>query len=651
MRNDRNLYGAIFALGLTACQSATPQVVRPTPLPQEADVQVFMNHEPAAQYTEPYRPQTRTGEDLEQIMVDTIATAQTTIAVAVQELRLPKVAQALRDRQAAGVKIRVILENTYARPYSRFKPADLAKLPEREKARYQEAVSLLDRNHDQQLSPEEIANGDALVMLDNAKIPRIDDTADGSAGSNLMHHKFIVIDQQTVVVSSANLTTSDVHGDFASVASRGNANNLVKINSAELAALFLEEFDLMWGDGPGGQPDSRFGTKKPARPVREVKVGGATIAVHFSPNAKSTSWADSSNGLIAKVLGTAEHSINLALFVFSDQQLVNQLEPKHTQSVDIRALIEPGFMYRNYSEGLDMLGVELRPDCHAEANNRPWQNPITTVGVPRMPPGDMLHHKFGLIDGKTVITGSHNWTEAANQGNDETLLVIQSPVVAAHYQREFERLYADAILGVPPAIEKKAAAAKQCPPSAKPQGEEAIDDPELSATTSTPGNSQHRRKAAEPAVNPQANSDLTVTAAPSASPPTPSSPPSDTETAAPEKPRTKRHSRKPKKKPAQLEAVSPETDSSSAASPPPTTPQTASPQTASPAAASAPGQPVNLNTASAAAIDALPGVSPGLAKRIVAARQQQPFASLADLDRVPGVGPKLLKKLQDKVTW
>ncbi len=640
MRNYRNFYGAVLALSLTACQSTQLQVIRPTPLPQDANVQVFMNHEPAAQYTEPYRPQTRTGDDLEQVIVDTIATAQTTIAVAVQELRLPKIAQALRDRQAAGVKIRVILENTYSRPYSSFKLAEITKLPEREKARYQEAVSLIDRNHDKHLSPEEIANDDALIMLDNAKIPRIDDTADGSRGSNLMHHKFIVIDQQTVIVSSANLTTSDVHGDFASVASRGNANNLVKINSSELAKVFLEEFNLMWGDGPGGKPDSLFGTKKPARPVREVKVGEVTIAVHFSPNAKSTPWAESSNGLIAKVLGTAEHSINLALFVFSDQQLVNQLEPKPTQGVDIRALIEPGFMYRSYSEGLDMLGVELRPDCHAEANNRPWKNPITTVGVPRLPPGDMLHHKFGLIDGKTVITGSHNWTQAANQGNDETLLVMQSPVVAAHYQREFERLYADAILGVPPAIEKKAAAAKQCPASA-PQGEEAIADPELTATAlpqPISSHPQHRKKQAESAINPKTDPQLTVTAPPadSPSPQIPFSPPSDTETTVPEKPRAKRHSRQPKKKRAQPEATSPET-----ASPPVTSPEVATPV----------GQLINLNTASEAEIDALPGVSPGLAKRIVAARQQQPFASWADLDRVPGVGPKLLKKLQDKVTW
>jgi competence ComEA-like helix-hairpin-helix protein len=634
MKKYRNFCGVVLALGLAACQSVQPKVVRPKSLPQDADVQVFMNQSAASQYTEPYRTQTRTGDDLEQVMVDAIATAQATIDIAVQELRLPKVAQALRDRQTAGVKIRVILENTYARPYSSFKPTAIAKLPEREKARYQEAVSLLDRNQDQQLSPTEIANGDALVMLDNAKIPRIDDTADGSRGSNLMHHKFIVIDQQTVIVTSANLTTSDVHGDFAAVHSRGNANNLVKINSAELAALFSEEFNLMWGDGPGGKSDSRFGTQKPVRPVREVNIGEVTITIHFSPTPQSTPWAASSNGLIAKVLRSAEQSINLALFVFSDQQLVNQLEPKHTQGVGIRTLIEPGFMYRPYSEGLDMLGVELRPDCQPEAHNRPWPNPLTSVGIPRMPPGDMLHHKFGLIDGKTVITGSHNWTEAANQGNDETLLVIQSPVVAAHYQREFERLYADAILGVPPAIEKKAAAAKQCPPAAHPPAAQALVDPELTLIEppleKSLRKSQQRQKAGESTDNPETgnpaaiNSDPTITTPPSALPSTnqPAATPSDTDTTAAAKPRSKRYTNRPK--------------------------PLVQPAETNPAAT---GQLVNLNTASAATIEALPGIGPSLAQRIVAARQQQPFTSLADLDRVPGVGPKLLKKLEDKVTW
>jgi competence ComEA-like helix-hairpin-helix protein len=593
MNLSPTFYSVLLSLGLVACQQAQPQTLRPSPLPQDEAVQVYMNQQTAAQYTEPYRQQSRSGDDLEQVIVDAIASATTTIDVAVQELRLPKIAQALRNRHAAGVKVRIILENLYARPYSSFKPAEIDALPKREQDRYQEAVRLIDRNQDQQLSAEEINQGDALVILDRAKIPRLDDTADGSRGSNLMHHKFLVIDGQTVIVTSANLTTSDIHGDFASVNSRGNANNLLKIQSSDLATRFTEEFNVMWGDGPGGKPDSRFGTQKPVRAVQQLSVGQGTIAVHFSPTAPSIPWAQSSNGVIADTLNTAKHAIDLALFVFSDQHLANQLEPNHLQGKEIRALIDPGFMYRSYSEGLDLLGVELREDCQAEAHNRPWAQPITTVGVPRLPPGDLLHHKFGIVDSQTVITGSHNWTHAANHGNDETLLVVQNPIVAAHYQREFERLYADAILGVPPAIEKKAAAAQQCPPSTVPQTE--IGDPELmTEPRSTPSSRRPNRT-----VSPKPAPDLSGSIPPQAEP----------------APRRKQQ----------------------------TQPSQALPPTIA--------SPVNLNTATAAEIEALPGIGPGLARRIVAARNKHPFASLADLDRVPGIGPKLLKKLQGQVTW
>ena len=63
------------------------------------------------------------------------------------------------------------------------------------------------------------------------------------------------------------------------------------------------------------------------------------------------------------------------------------------------------------------------------------------------------------------------------------------------------------------------------------------------------------------------------------------------------------------------------------------------------------GQKVNINTASQAELEALPGVGPKLAQQIIQARQQKPFTSVEDLDKVPGVGPSLLEKLKDRVTW
>ncbi|MCC5627588.1 DUF655 domain-containing protein [Nostoc sphaeroides] len=449
------LYIFLLIFPLAACQRVQSFNQRPAPLPQDPLVQVYFNHSESSEYKEAYRQQTRLGDDLEKQIVDAITQAKSTVDVAVQELRLPKVAQALADRQKVGVKVRIILENTYSRPWSSLTSTEVGKLDKREQERYNEFRKFIDINQDNQLSPAEINQRDALIILQNAKIPWIDDQADGSAGSSLMHHKFVIVDNRIVIITSANFTLSDTYGDFTNSSSLGNANNLLQIDSLELASLFTEEFNIMWGDGPGGKPDSKFGLQKPMRLPKQITLGNTQITVQFSPTSPTQPWSNSSNGLIGKTLDSATKSVDMALFVLSDQRIANILEKRHQQSVQIRALIEPQFAYRPYSEALDMMGVALSNKCKYEVDNHPWSNPITTVGVPVLPKGDLLHHKFGVIDSQTVITGSHNWSDAANYGNDETLLVIESPIVAAHYVREFARLYGKVKPGLPPAIQAK----------------------------------------------------------------------------------------------------------------------------------------------------------------------------------------------------
>lgn len=453
----------VLLLSLSGCSSSpSPMLEAPLqpqlpPLPQDPAIQVYFNQVESSVYQESARQVERYGDDLEKIIVDTIASAKTSVAVAVQELQLPKIAQALANQYQAGVKVRVVLENLYHVPWSELTVARIEQLPPRERERYEEYRNFADVNKDGELSQVEIEQGDALLILGGAGVPVIDDTADGSQGSGLMHHKFVIVDDQILLVTSANFTPSDMHGDWGSAASRGNPNNLLKIQSPELTRHFAEEFNLLWGDGPEGQSDSRFGVQKPFRPVQQLRVGQTQIAVQFSPTSRKYPWEQSVNGLISQTLATASESVDLALFVFSEQQIANTLALRHQQGVKIRGLIERGFAYRPYSEGLDMMGVALAENCQFDPNNRPWQTPLTTVGVANLPPGDRLHHKFAVVDGKTVITGSHNWSATANINNDETLLVLENPVIAAHFIREFERLYRDAILGVPGSVKAKIA--------------------------------------------------------------------------------------------------------------------------------------------------------------------------------------------------
>ena len=65
----------------------------------------------------------------------------------------------------------------------------------------------------------------------------------------------------------------------------------------------------------------------------------------------------------------------------------------------------------------------------------------------------------------------------------------------------------------------------------------------------------------------------------------------------------------------------------------------------------APAGPVDLNTATAADLEALPGVGPATAAAIIDDRTRNgPFASVDDLDRVSGIGPAKLDALRELVT-
>lgn len=63
-------------------------------------------------------------------------------------------------------------------------------------------------------------------------------------------------------------------------------------------------------------------------------------------------------------------------------------------------------------------------------------------------------------------------------------------------------------------------------------------------------------------------------------------------------------------------------------------------------------QTVNVNTATVAELETLPGVGPALAARIIEYRRKNgPFSSLEELDEVEGIGPGKLEHLEDRVTF
>ena len=449
----KNTLGWMAAVLLCSGCSQAGSVVGKAPpdLTRPKQIDVVFNHNARSRYRSPLTGDWRNGDDMEAWLIDAIDGAKKEVLVAVQELSLPKIAQALIAAQQRGVHVAVVLENNYSQAWSKLRPS---RLNRRGRQRWHQLNKLADSNGDGSTSSEEAFLGDAIALLQAATIPLIDDTADGSSGSGLMHHKFLVIDQTTVITGSANLTSSGLHGDAGRPSSRGNVNHLLQINSPELALVFRQEFAQMWGDGPGGDQDSRFGLQKAKGSVQTVQVGDIRVDVLFSPHPKK----DRNHGLnlLAEQLKAAKKSIDMALFVFSAQQLTNALREQMKQGVEIRLVADPGFASRPFSEVLDLLGVTL-PDhtCKVEAGNRPLEQGLKGIGTPRLARGDKLHHNFAVIDNKTVVTGSFNWSPSAAHTNDETLLVIHSPQLAKHFTREMDRLWETAELGITPHLQRK----------------------------------------------------------------------------------------------------------------------------------------------------------------------------------------------------
>ncbi len=187
----------LVAVGFAYCQfmkqkqnsESMPLSSTPRALPQNPPLQIYFNQSIASSYTEPYREQTRNGDDLEAQIVKSINSARSSVGVAVAELRLPRIARALAHRHRSGIKVRLVVEHLYHRPLA--KPSErsaqsapqLAVLPKREQERYAELLQLADANKDGELRDAEISSGDALAIVRSAGIPVIVDTADGSKGS------------------------------------------------------------------------------------------------------------------------------------------------------------------------------------------------------------------------------------------------------------------------------------------------------------------------------------------------------------------------------------------------------------------------------------------------------------------------------------
>ncbi|XP_020794139.1 mitochondrial cardiolipin hydrolase isoform X2 [Boleophthalmus pectinirostris] len=118
---------------------------------------------------------------------------------------------------------------------------------------------------------------------------------------------------------------------------------------------------------------------------------------------------------------SASSSLDLCVFSFSNMDLCRAVLALHQKGVIIRVLSDKQYIAISGSQigPLRQAGICVRSD----------------VGSVYM------HHKFALVDGSILITGSLNWTLTAVQGNMENLIVTMEPELVRPYIQEFNRLW------------------------------------------------------------------------------------------------------------------------------------------------------------------------------------------------------------------
>ena len=70
---------------------------------------------------------------------------------------------------------------------------------------------------------------------------------------------------------------------------------------------------------------------------------------------------------------------------------------------------------------------------------------MTNVGVRQDGNSRIMHHKVLIIDGAITIFGSYNFSNSANDSNDENVVIVLDPTFAAYFTEEFESVWAEAL--------------------------------------------------------------------------------------------------------------------------------------------------------------------------------------------------------------
>jgi phosphatidylserine/phosphatidylglycerophosphate/cardiolipin synthase-like enzyme len=125
---------------------------------------------------------------------------------------------------------------------------------------------------------------------------------------------------------------------------------------------------------------------------------------------------------VLRAIGSARQTIRVQMYALTLQEIVSALVKAKRRGVDVRVIVDRSQLNDD------------RSDAYRVAALASGGVPVLVDSVP-----GLMHNKVTILDGETVLTGSFNYTWAAERYNAENLLVLRDSALAAEYTRNWNQ--------------------------------------------------------------------------------------------------------------------------------------------------------------------------------------------------------------------
>ncbi len=123
-------------------------------------------------------------------------------------------------------------------------------------------------------------------------------------------------------------------------------------------------------------------------------------------------------------ISNATQQIIIAVAWFTDKKIFSSLLSKAEKGLDVQIMIAD-----------DSINNSFGPNYHEIET---YGGTVIKVSTPN--PEAVMHNKFCIIDSKTVITGSYNWSKRASTNHENITVTWDEPLLAQQFLKEFDSL-------------------------------------------------------------------------------------------------------------------------------------------------------------------------------------------------------------------